>query len=599
MSACTGCDVEANGRIGHSQSQIALTGGLQPAKTSAAQTETSTDSLSFVDSWQVQLAALEADSATVGRGDQTRHTTSLVRPQKEAGANTCEVPNKDGLNLISGRSEPTQIVANAGTIDKRTTDARVTSGELALKRVPGSGRSANRHRSVEESIKPRKPASIEGPIPTPVVPAGISLPAPTNEPLQNSVSLENTGGRAYSKESVLNTPATIGDLVHSNLSLPLAEHAGVSLPDGPDSKTSAAQEARVAENFQADFSAAIQESKNARAANETRDAATGDIKNYHGVQDGAVVADPNVGQSTGSVQMPQASRQSTDSTVFRTTNNLIRTQSLASRSGNIMQAVAQPSSGAVQTIPQPRNRESARAQQTLSLVSANELCVPDRKTRRPGTVFGFAMQRQELDKLTPHSMTESSVTDSTRPLHLEVISAAAIAPARNHTPTPDRPSIQETMNALDASAGTDSGHVVWTLPERMHAEAGYQDPVLGWVGVRAEVSNSALHATVVPQTSEAAQALGGHIAGLHTYLSENHIPVETISLAGFGGSAQQSPGQETGRGAHHGTGDQAGQSNVLESTPDLRPIVRSITNSVDQESPLTAAHSSTYISVIA
>ncbi len=590
MSACAGCDVEANGRIGHTQSQIALTGGLQAAKTSAAQIETSPDSLSFVDSWQAQLAALDADSATAGRGDRTRHTVSPFPPQKGTGTNSGEVVNKDELHLISGRSEPVQPIVSAGISDKITEDARITSGELALKRAPGAGRNASRHRSMEEFIKPRKPVSSEGAISMQVVAAGISLPAPTTEQFQTSVSSAITGRGFSGEESVLNLPANMHDLIHSNSVLPLAEPARVSLPSVTDSKASAAQEAMVAENFQADFSAVIQESKNAQAANAMSDVATGDIKINQGVQNSAVIAGTNLGQSTGSVQIPQATIQSTDSIPFRTTDDLTP-------------RVRHNSSDAVQAIPQQGNEESARAQQSLSAVSVNELNVPDRKMRRPGTVHGSVMQQPEPDKHTPLSTIDSSVTVattvSTGTLHSEVFSGAATAPARNHIMTPDRPGIQETMSALDADAGADSGHVVWTHAACMHAEAGYQDPVLGWVGVRAEVSRGALHATVVPQTSEAAQALGGHIADLHTYLAENHTPVETLSLAGFGGSAQQSPGQGSGRGAHHGTGDQTGQNNVLESTPDFRPTARSITDLVDHESPLIAAHGSMYISVVA
>lgn len=599
MSACAGCDVEANGRIGHSRGQIALTGGLPPGKTSAAQTKTSPDSLSFVDSWQIQLTAVQADNEKIGRVSHTRPTVSVVYPHNGAGTNADEVPNKYRLNLTAERSELTQIVANAGTSSQKTKDACVTSGEVSFRRASELSRNANRHRSAEESIKTRKLMSIEGPIPTPLVPAGIPLPSPGAEPLQNSVSLEITGRRASREQSVLNAHPGIRDFLHSNSARSLAEHASESFTSVTDSKTSAAQEASVVEDSQADFSSAVREAKSVRAGNETRGTESGDIKIDHDAQNRAVVANTNGEQSTRSAQIPQARIQIIDSSRSRTTGNLIRAQSPTSRSGNIMQGVAQNSSGVVQTIPQPGNGDSARTQGTLSSVSATELGVPDRRTRSPRTVFGSAMQRQELDKPTSLTATDSSATDSTRTLHSGVLPAAAIAPATNHISTPDRTSIQETMYALDASAGTDSRHAALAHREPMYAEAGYQDPVLGWVGVRAELTRGAVHATVVPQTSEAAQALGGHIAGLHTYLSENHTPVATISLTGFGGSAQHSPRQETGRDAQHGTGDQTGQSNVQELTPDLRSIIRPVTNSVDHESPLPAARSSKYISVMA
>jgi hypothetical protein len=64
----------------------------------------------------------------------------------------------------------------------------------------------------------------------------------------------------------------------------------------------------------------------------------------------------------------------------------------------------------------------------------------------------------------------------------------------------------------------------------------------------------------VPLSVDAAQALGSHLAGLNTYLTEHHTPVESLTLAspehGWSG-----PGQETGggQGTHQGAGHQASQ----------------------------------------
>ena len=111
-----------------------------------------------------------------------------------------------------------------------------------------------------------------------------------------------------------------------------------------------------------------------------------------------------------------------------------------------------------------------------------------------------------------------------------------------------------TFAALDA--GTNVGTPGWVHAGPRGAEAGFQDPALGWVGVRADASGGAIHASLVPGSDDAAQALSGHLAGLSAHLAEQHTAVETLAVA--------SP--ETGRagwgaeqGSEHGTGQNSGQ----------------------------------------
>jgi hypothetical protein len=95
---------------------------------------------------------------------------------------------------------------------------------------------------------------------------------------------------------------------------------------------------------------------------------------------------------------------------------------------------------------------------------------------------------------------------------------------------------QETFAALDASAGP--GTVSWVHAGPQRAEAGFQDPALGWIGVRADLGAGAVHAAVLAGSSEAAQALGGHMAGLNAYLTEHHAGVASLTMTSpEGGSA--------------------------------------------------------------
>lgn len=127
---------------------------------------------------------------------------------------------------------------------------------------------------------------------------------------------------------------------------------------------------------------------------------------------------------------------------------------------------------------------------------------------------------------------------------------------------PAAPGIEEAFIALDT--GGDPKGMNWTHAGANHAEVGFQDPALGWVGVRADASGGAVHATVLPSSSDAALALGGHMAGLHAYLAENRTPVETLTLAMSGREGGSPAGQNSGQGAQHGAGHNAAQGNDYE-----------------------------------
>jgi hypothetical protein len=104
---------------------------------------------------------------------------------------------------------------------------------------------------------------------------------------------------------------------------------------------------------------------------------------------------------------------------------------------------------------------------------------------------------------------------------------------------------RDTFSAMDAGldAGTSPGTPAWTHAGSQHAEAGFSDPTLGWVGVRADLNAGGIHATLVPSSAEAAQALNGHLAGLSTHLVEQQSPVASLTM----GSPSES-GVENGMG---------------------------------------------------
>ncbi len=113
--------------------------------------------------------------------------------------------------------------------------------------------------------------------------------------------------------------------------------------------------------------------------------------------------------------------------------------------------------------------------------------------------------------------------------------------------------------ALDHPVGPETPS--WVHAGTHRAEAGFQDPSLGWIGVRADLSAGGVHATLMPGSVEAAQRLSAHMAGLNAYLTDHHAAVATLSMAtpgGHGMSAHTGQGMNPGGGQHSGQGTPSG-----------------------------------------
>lgn len=130
--------------------------------------------------------------------------------------------------------------------------------------------------------------------------------------------------------------------------------------------------------------------------------------------------------------------------------------------------------------------------------------------------------------------------------------------------------LRETFAALDS--GSAPGAPAWTHAGARQAEAGFQDPALGWVGVRAEMSGGGVHASLVPGSAEAAQELGRQMDGLHTYLAAQHTPVESLGLATPGGrdggfQGNEGGNQQTQQNMQQGAGQGSGQGTFADAQP--------------------------------
>ncbi len=155
--------------------------------------------------------------------------------------------------------------------------------------------------------------------------------------------------------------------------------------------------------------------------------------------------------------------------------------------------------------------------------------------------------------------------------------------------------LKETFAALDSGAAP--GPPTWTHAGGRQAEAGFQDPALGWVGVRAEMIGGGVHAALVPGTPEAAQELGRQMGGLHTYLAAQHTSVESLALASPGGrsvgfSGGESMSQQAQQSMQQGPGQGSGQRNYSDAESGLLPAAVRIDRPAAAESSVAAGVSS-------
>ncbi len=108
---------------------------------------------------------------------------------------------------------------------------------------------------------------------------------------------------------------------------------------------------------------------------------------------------------------------------------------------------------------------------------------------------------------------------------------------------------REAFAAMDS---VDNGSAPkWILAGSHKAEAGFQDPTLGWISVRAQSGAGGIHASVVAPSDIAAQVLGGQLEGLNAHLAAHFEQLKTVTLS----TADTGPdGRDAGGGMLQGNG---------------------------------------------
>ncbi|HEY1983940.1 MAG TPA: hypothetical protein VGG85_00940 [Terracidiphilus sp.] len=128
----------------------------------------------------------------------------------------------------------------------------------------------------------------------------------------------------------------------------------------------------------------------------------------------------------------------------------------------------------------------------------------------------------------------------------------------------------DPLSVLDADRGAPPA--AWFHAGTHHAEAGYLDPSLGWVGVKADSVAGGVHASVVPGSPEAAQVLGSHLSGLNSFLAEQHPQTATVSIAAPPGG-QDDFGLTQGTGSNTGHADRHNPEQGGSPAHDSKPVI--------------------------
>ena len=222
----------------------------------------------------------------------------------------------------------------------------------------------------------------------------------------------------------------------------------------------------------------------------------------------------------------------------------------------------------------PKAEGTAAASETIrSSVSRNTHSTPTHQA--PAT--GPSALQSEI--VTPLGEPSALVRDLTTEHALQNRAQGSIGVATGST----TPAAREAFSEIDNSSPPDA--VSWTHVDAHRAEAGIQDPGLGWIGVRADRSAGQIQATLVPGSTDAAQALGGQMAGLNAYLTEAHTHVQSLRIAQPEGqqsafSAGSGQGQGTGQSPEQGMSQNPGKDNASGSSQNFNPAVPASPNAV-------------------
>lgn len=559
-------------RISGAGSDSAQISAVRSSKSSVSTTLTHTlDAESFRSGLETLLASVQSglDSSTepaCGAGEvstpaNSHLTESLARPAgKNLSFATGTVPSLKAATQET--STPLQAVLPAST--------------TAAKAVQRAAYSALKGRGIaqqEEASQYTSPANSR---------KGVGAKA---QRVEVQMSSSQAIFPAESPKSSMVGPAslTLPDSGFSNGAARSTDASGISSATGPEAPVASTRIASVATTgyLTNDSAARDKEKEPAASGRQHSGSSIGGTPSQTGESDAS-----EAGATTAGVQPTalQISAKSLQQTQTRTTPPSSTTGFIAKPAGNggLEQSTAIASVG-TSISNQFRTSALTAGNSGAGARTGNSAQGPVRLVHAasPSVTVQHGTQLIEGQPVAPtHEGLNMAIAQDSAGLH--GASDTVGTSLQDSTDPATRPAQLGTFAALDAEAAPETSS--WIHAGTHHAEAGFQDPALGWVAVRADVGGSGIHASLVPGSVDAAQVLGAHLPGLNVYLAEHHTPIETLTMSppGSGGAgmdqfANQSMNQRNEQGSGQSGGSSRETSNeigVLAFSPNASQDIR-------------------------
>lgn len=617
MNVATKMEIATSGTttLTHGKLGTASAAGLAGTAQSSISTKASTEK-SFRAGWQALLASLSSDVKESSKTAANQVTASTKTVAGEAAGNssgtTSSSSANSGLSLVDLRlnqvaekgNEKSSAAAKLSAADARTegstawTDAKTTksvstkteekktSTEQKTKSNNNSTSSADSVKTTDSTVTsavdvvPAASASVPQVVPTPVtvnsvapstnekspaMSSGLSTDVPTCFAATSfSSHLANVEGTFNVSEKSNAAGRTTGKETEKTQDESQAKSGSIGSSSSDGALTTALANAPEA----------VSPSSGLRTENRSQpDVSTSSLK-----QRQAVEPDQNSPQTLVTSQDATPAQASSQSQVQKSvqSDKALPVQS-ANRVVSVDAASTTSTDEALQPVAISAAVQSGQSTETFPIMdksssaSSAKLSISNTAhiTRRSGNADSVQMassQGQSSSTVADASAVARDVADAQKVVGTSSEFAGA------STASPSGSSSSETFAALDA--GSSTGTPAWIHAGAHQAEAGFHDPTLGWVGIRANTSGGGVHAQLMTDSTDAVQALSSQLTGLSTYLAEHRTPVETLTLtASDGGSAGWGSDQSAGQGMQQNTGQQAGQETAQGANVDsqIRP----------------------------
>jgi hypothetical protein len=178
------------------------------------------------------------------------------------------------------------------------------------------------------------------------------------------------------------------------------------------------------------------------------------------------------------------------------------------------------------------NHHSSHGYQRQELPDATRVSA----TRRDDRISNHGIPNATLG--TEDHRSKALPKDSPTPRSTQEPSVAMASPVHVNARTHDEAVLSNNQEAFERRHPFDEldrerngAEMQWTTVSRNRAEAGFEDPTIGWVRVRAHLDGRGVHASVIPGSVEAATALSLHLGDLNSHLLRQHPEVHSVTLS--------------------------------------------------------------------